>query len=343
MAGSALFTKASAADRRLARRTFVHHPTAGLQKSLRKIVSGRPGQQNVSRMMRGITSPEVRDLMDKLAHGRVTKYGKKDEQSDQLNRLLGLLGPIGDVIRSTLAQGSTRNYTQSAFDAALDLIRAMGGEAMVQRGHAGYARGLAAAQELLQSAGYQIARPGEAKSEDQGEREWGNKAATDWLVQSEVKVSSSNVYSYAFAQETENFGTLYVTFLAWHPGMKKASSAAGATYAYYGVSLQQYRSFSREAAASAGGAVWDYLRTRGSISGHQHPYELVGGTLVTRQEIYIPRKVTEEGYFRRSVQVPHRGRGTWQRSSLPSREFLPNRGEPNRGESNRGAPNRGRG
>lgn len=332
---SKLFKVASAAERRIARRSFVAHPAVGLYKSLGRATAGRGGRSNMRGMLRALTTPEVRDLMNKLNHGRVTKYARKDEQQKQLTKLLELLGPVGQVIRAAI--GTSPSYTSDAFDMAANFIRAMGGEVFVGKGRPGHQRGLDAAKQILEEAGYTVQAPGDEPGDEQSEVEFGDAAGTQWLEKAEVKVSSSNVYSYAWSQETDNFGTLYVTFLAWHPGMKKASSAPGATYAYYGVPVAKYKEFSRAAKASAGAAVWDYLRVRGSVSDHQHSYELVGGTRINKEDVYIPRKATDVGYFRRAVQVPRNGRGSWQRSSLPSREFEPNRGTPNRG-----APNRGR-
>lgn len=344
---SQLFKMASKAERRLARRSFAAHPSAGLYKSLGSVTTGRAGHGNMRQMLKRVNTAEVRDLMRNVERGRrggAAKYSKRDEQ-EQLNRLLGLLGPIGEVIRAVVGRGSTRDFEDSALDAAVNLIRAMGHEVLSRKGQPGHDRGLEAARQVLEEGGYTVTPPGGGGSigDDGGTSfSWGDPEGTNWLRRSEVHVNSSNVYSYAWQPETENFGTLYVTFRAWTPGMRHPSASAGATYAYYAVPFAKFRDFARAAQGSAGGAVWDYLRVRGSVSDHQHPYELVGGVLMSKEEVYIPRKATDAGYFRRAVQVPRAGRGTWQRSTLASREFAPERGGPNRGQPNRGGPSRGR-
>lgn len=125
----------------------------------------------------------------------------------------------------------------------------------------------------------------------------------DWekLQESEVRVvKSSNVYSYAFEHETKAKGILFVTFLEWEPGMKQsARSGPGSTYAYYDVPTLKYRQFQKAADASAGTAVWDYLRIRQSSHDHQHRYRLiqVAGD-------YVPRKATKTGLSRRALIAP---------------------------------------
>ena len=145
---------------------------------------------------------------------------------------------------------------------------------------------------------------------------------------------SSNVYSFVWTLDetpsrtasgsTRNDkGTLFVTFKLWHPGMKvakgeKRPDERGPMYAYSNIVRSQYELFLAATSPShAGGAVWDYLRIRGTKYGHQHPYRLVGGAQVPHGGIYVPRKATRAGFATRFLPGPGQGRARLlTRSSL---------------------------
>ena len=177
-------------------------------------------------------------------------------------------------------------------------------------------------------------------------------------------VKSSNVYSFAWESEGDdrNIGILYVTFLHWEPGMKQNErSGPGPTYAYYAFSKRRFEEFQAASDESAGKAVWDFCRVRGSRHAHRHQYRLVS---VAGE--YVPRKVTAKGFKRRTLlrpgTSPNQRRAlaranmefqgvsnmnqidsdkltrTFRRSTLADETF----GKPDRGEPNRGRPNRGR-
>lgn len=158
----------------------------------------------------------------------------------------------------------------------------------------------------------------------------------DWeVVQQQMRLTpgSSNVYGYYFEFESRTTGILYVTFLGTIPGGGRGG--AGPTYAYYTVPAAVYHRFQRECESSAGSAVWDNLRIRGTIWGHQFTYRLIqpGGD-------YVPRKATQKGFRTRNVPAIGTGRRSYQRSTLPERLF-PLKAKPDRGEPNRGEPDRG--
>lgn len=169
--------------------------------------------------------------------------------------------------------------------------------------------------------------------------------AMDLIRNREFKTpDSSNVYSFVYEEETdpkgrfqERSGILYVTFRPWFPGMKERPNGPGPMYAYFDVPWRRYKAF--EAAAthqSAGGAVWEYLRVRGSKWDHRFPYRLVGGVQVPQGGVYVPRKATRLGLRTRTLPTPGTGRRGFVRSSLPEQPWAPNRGNPNRGEPDRG-------
>lgn len=155
----------------------------------------------------------------------------------------------------------------------------------------------------------------------------------DWQVvmdQMRRTPGSSNVYGYYFEFESRTQGILYVTFLDTNSDGSR--SGPGPTYGYYDVPAKKYHEFKKATAASAGTAVWDYLRVRGTVWAHQHNYRLIqpGGD-------YIPRKATRLGFRTRHVPTPGVGRREYRRSTLPERLFaMPDRGEPDRGEPDRG-------
>lgn len=171
------------------------------------------------------------------------------------------------------------------------------------------------------------------------------------ISQGAVLVSSSNVYSYFWQPESKTMGVLYVTFLAPAPGKNMPRQGPGPTYAYYGVTTQKYRAFRKQAIESPGKAVWDHLRVRGTIFGHQVQYRLIA---VTGE--YVPRKATRKGFRTRYLKPVGRpsqvnarlpsnatakerelARRGFMRSTLPPQDY----GSPQRGAPDRGTPNRG--
>lgn len=165
---------------------------------------------------------------------------------------------------------------------------------------------------------------------------------------------SSNVYGFQYDYVQQ---ILYITYKAPGPPVRFKNAKTkdgkpyrlriraqkrGAMYAYGGAKSPVPESVFQglDRARSKGTFVWDNIRQRGTIYGHQYPYRLVQGYVQAGRQTYIPRKATQGGYRQRAL-VP-RG-GTWQDaqfSTLPERRFraVPDRGTPNRGEPNRGRP-----
>ncbi len=168
-----------------------------------------------------------------------------------------------------------------------------------------------------------------------------------------IEVTSSNVHSIGFGWNPDDptHGTLRVRFLQKSKGGGKT---AGPLYYYHDVHPDVFRAF--QVAQSKGKFVWDELRVRGTVSGHQYRYDLAG----TGDDGYIPRqaglKRNQQGEFYlqrrfqgRTSQLPEqhvRGPRGALSSEFGARvgemNLIPNRGRPNRGEPNRGRPNRGR-
>lgn len=155
---------------------------------------------------------------------------------------------------------------------------------------------------------------------------------------------SSNVYSFSYHREQgQRTGTLYVTFKA--PKLSSdvktgkgrlggrdqlrgslgstitgKSNARGPMYAYYNVPPGVFTRMQQ--ASSKGKFVWDKLRIRGTIYGHQYRYSLVQGAVITSggaSGTYIPRKATKKGFRVRSVaDAGQGGRRGFQSSTLPA-------------------------
>jgi len=223
--------------------------------------------------------------------------------------------------------------------------------------------------KLLEAQGYKIIRPGKGKTQAQqmadmlakqgyqvtppgGAQQQGRQRKTvdidvggrsqrfprnHPIVTGEMlpTPSSSNVHSYGY--DSENW-YLYVRFKAAAPrGSKsrKRPQSPGSLYRYSNVPPEKF--LSMYAADRKGSWIWDNIRVRGTWSGHQYDYALVGVT-----GGYVPRKATytpKGEYF-----LPRIVRGQGGRrltSSLPAAPAPPLSGAPNTGAPpppNTGAP-----
>lgn len=148
---------------------------------------------------------------------------------------------------------------------------------------------------------------------------------------------SSNVYSFQYDVDR---WMLYITFDA-EKSEGNATKRPGPIYSYSHFPPQKFLAFM--AAGSKGGYVWDNVRVRGTVSGHQYDYRLIGV-----REGYVPRKAVlrpdGEWYEPRTMRVTHALTG--KPRTLKSRRGLSPVGRrftdfPG-GQINRGTPNRGR-
>lgn len=106
-----------------------------------------------------------------------------------------------------------------------------------------------------------------------------------------ILVDSSNVHSFGYWNATR---ILQVRFLADAGNGQR--SGPGPMYDYYNVPKSVFEKL--KDAASKGGAVWDMLRVRGSISAHQYDYALSGAGAGG----YVPRKETGVGRNPREIK-----------------------------------------
>jgi hypothetical protein len=103
-----------------------------------------------------------------------------------------------------------------------------------------------------------------------------------------IPVSSTNVHSIGFRYRTRDIGTLLVRFLGTTPDGHRGGP--GGLYEYFDVPSILFERFKQ--AGSKGKFVWDELRIRGTISGHQYQYDLAGVV-----NDYVPRRA-QQIFFR---------------------------------------------
>ncbi len=152
-----------------------------------------------------------------------------------------------------------------------------------------------------------------------------------------IRVKSSNVHSigYKWNHADPARGTLVVRFLDHRKD--RGVNRAGAGYEYYAVHPMVFAAFIR--ASSKGKFVWDKLRVRGTVSGHQYRYSIA--TLAS--DGYVPRKARRRGDDEYFLKRTVRGRnGQSYASKLPDQYVGKYRPRPSGGGPNRGTPNRGR-
>lgn len=375
-----LFRHASKAIQAAALREFRSTSAGKLLKEIDRLKGTAIGSTQLAGVARHLKSVGSKySLMRQLqqtdagrALSEIQKYAKGGWKDKLLDEALGALGPVGGLIQSMLRPGGKAlSGIDKELGAAASLLRAFGYEVIPPPHKRSGMKGKAdAARELLESLGFTVTPPSQTSIERPkpktpkkrqaweimvGGRRRSYKLDDPTVTGEMIGVQSSNVHSigYMFNWANPMQGILKVRFLQSVGGGKKS---AGALYYYgtpaRGVHPDVFNAFLD--ASSKGEFVWDRLRVRGSVTGHQYHYELKGIS-----GGYVPRKATRYGeneyYIQRSVKTTS---GRELTSSLPdemvgrlpspryspSGMFVPtpNRGEPNRGGPNRGRPNRGR-
>jgi len=122
----------------------------------------------------------------------------------------------------------------------------------------------------------------------------GNQNSFGWSdEEQETPVQSSNVHSFAWEGPPAT-GNLLVRF-------KNRAGGAGPMYRYHGTPHALYDGMAK--AASKGKFVWDELRVRGTVSGHQFPYSLIhtGDTAYVPRQAGLRRGYTGEHFLKRTL------------------------------------------
>jgi hypothetical protein len=370
---SPLFSNASREIQHAARRAFDESDLGRLASQARRLIGSRADQARTRQQMGDLLrdhrnfTPEraVRQLMGAdfgtIVH-EIQRYAQRGIGSRLLGQFLESLGPAGSMIRALvggLTGGRARGQALARqLSTAADMLRAFGFEILPPGGRRGVSlgdvnRSTSAAREYLESLGYQVttpedlaearrhgvsALPGPTGGEYHVDLPFGTTTrrflashpiATGEMVRA---AGSSNVWAFGYLF---NEGALYVRFA--NKSSDGHPTGPGPLYRYQGVTPDQFLSMLN--AGSKGSWVWDNLRIRGTISGHQKDYDLVG-IMPTAEypEGYIPRKATVEPvmeyygvrgqplvrprkignreiFVQREVQTT---RGNWLRSQLTS-------------------------
>lgn len=266
----------------------------------------------------------------------VERYVRMGGETGRLvSEFLSQMGPIGSLIRSVLGSGRRRSGIDGDIQSAIDFLDAVAPEALSSRGRSrsqtpkppaakrsalDVAAQIEAAKQLLEGHGYEV-KQAPAKKEKTypgGVPKTTSRGLPRKVVDIDVggatrrfpvehpivtkrmvlTPESSNVYSYQYDVDT---WTLYIRFQSHiHAG------GPGSMYAYSNVPPDIF--LKMHTAPSKGGFVWDYIRIRGTVSGHRYDYRLYAV-----RDNYVPRKATMtangEMFLPRSIKVKRVGTG----------------------------------
>ncbi len=243
----------------------------------------------------------------------IQRYSRQDSELKQLLKgFLTELGPAGKLI-----QALTGSEARGELDRLVKIMEAFGFEVLPRRadwkrGTAATERGLEAAQELLEAMGAKVVWPGDEPErrgtrlpfglplyDDQGRQRQRDPLAdgrrpgpTLWDVASDRhrRDGQGPVVERPFLRLRHRRGVPLCPLLRLPAGTRGPDGhplrgGPGSLYRYANVTPEEFLTLL--AANSKGDWVWDHLRIRGTWSGHQKDYELVGV-----EGGYVPRKAT---------------------------------------------------
>lgn len=275
--------------------------------------------------------PATREQQRRVAK-LITRLGGAAVRGDLLG-IIRILGGLANILSMLTGRRSMpRGVTQKDIEAAVavfgdaGLMRGIKTNVRLPRGQVSTATEFGDDDDIMPPAMEPGVGAGAADIGRPGARVQSAFRTTD-IFSNEIQTpQSSNVYSFAYDKEE---GSLFVTFKAAgkKDGRGHRPHVRGAMYVYGGklrpVPPVVYGDMKHR--ASAGKTVWDRLRVRGTIWGHQYPYRLVLGDLnhpgfQDRREPYVPRKATRKGFAVRSIASIASVRRSHQvTSQLPAR------------------------
>jgi len=357
--GSKLFDIAHKATRYAAQNRFAQTEAGRLQRAVDAYRAGKGSKHQVGRALGEFETVLNRRIVNRQRRAGVERYGVGQAVADLLRPAISRLGPAGRVLQGILDGAGTGSFTSRQLKTASDLLRSFGRETVTTDKKADdYERGIQAAIEALRRDGWtvdsttdRITRGMAGRTEDERSDPTGSlERATargafrdDMHKMSKVYRTprSSNVWSFQYDYSESR---LYVRFKApaingggvknykGKGGMtsmagtlggtvKGKTNDPGAMYAYHDVPVRVFRRLVSSIPTSAGKAVWDHLRVRGTVWGHKFKYTLVTGAFVPgeggRVAVYVPRKAVEGGFRGRTVANVGRGRRGYANSTLP--------------------------
>jgi hypothetical protein len=306
MGDSDLFREAENEIRRQLEAAFWQTPFGQLVQRYRG--TGRVGYAEIFKLVDAAGG--FRDYGPRIAHELrlIERYSAFDYRR-YLREFLKQLGPAGRLLE-VIVGGLTSAGRLDAVKTAVELLRAFGFEVLPRPGmplsRQELQRAVQAARQFLDWASQlqhvperRPVQPARMLAEQiekrrrqaiegdyvivpfaDGPRQY---PADHPLVTGEmVRVQSSNVYSIGYDLNTH---TLYVRFLVERISDGRVTRSPGSLYGYRNVTPEEFLDFL--SAPSKGNWVWDHLRIRGTVSGHQKDYFLAGIS-----GGYIPRKAT---------------------------------------------------
>jgi hypothetical protein len=333
--------------------TEIAHPWHTVLSSLRKTAVGQALFEIRDAEERGIAG-ELLKLASQTPAGHAAMDVARYAKGGFLTAILGELGPIGQVIDFVRGlRSNTGDATSKQVADAIDLLKAHGYEIAPP----GPARGAGTGSpppSPPRHGGFDIgAEPPESGGGLHGLVRAGTGGPGlpvgtfpgGLYVPMELVPGSSNVYAIGYTEDTL---TMRVEYLAptinaeslrgrghrgtgrvrgrLHKTVMRARHGPGPLYDYHGVPRGVFINI--RMSASKGTAIWDNLRVRGTVYGHQYDYELVAGAkslvmenfgLPSQRRVgtvtYVPRKAVAEGMFK--SRTIHQGNQVF-RSILPS-------------------------
>ncbi len=286
-------------------------------------------QRQKEAIARWLKAKQQQQARNQTRGGEPMRYGSNSRRSGigqgnwLWNSILSKLGPLGSIVDSLLRPNgkSLAPNIEKELQAAQELLAAFGYEV-------GKPDAKPIVGELVKEVAEQVTpkpEPKEAatpvrRSSEEPRQPDEPAADTDaairtatGLVEGMIPVTSSNVHSIGFewSDTDPRNGNLLVRFLG---GDSKHRSGPGPLYKYKDVPRSVFDAFKR--ASSKGGFVWDELRVRGTVSGHQYSYDLEGLGDTDR----VPRQATVGKRGRGGESFVKRTLGN-RRSSLPDHEI----------------------
>ncbi len=297
----------------------------------------------------------------KAVRGTNTAEGMRNEI---LKRVTKAAGSAADVVEALLRPGGKPLATlERELAAAASLLRQFGysvepPQRQAEPRHSGPTQRPSQRPRPIAEPESEFAQPqSDLDNFRVGGRHFQFKPNDPILTGEMIPVQSSNVHSigYIWNEADSMKGTLKVRFLGTNRSTSPQSRGGkGPVYHYFGVHPAVFEAF--RTAASKGKFVWDRLRVRGTVSGHQFPYELAK----LQSDGYVPRKATRIGGDEHFIRRIVKGQNGRTYTSALQNEFVrrvgvnnpppaviagrgaPNRGTPDRGGPSRGTPKRGR-
>lgn len=313
--------------RELARKSLERQTRPGLRKTGRQTAT-----QSVLREL-GTFGDVSADVIRFARGGSVTGF---------LGGLLRSLGPVAPAIKAILGGQKINDPQPDVLQAAIDFLGELGLEVRLpgETIHAGPKPGIDAnkgtgtpnpgktgkarvAPPRTTGRGTSGAGGGGGEGEDEPSSLPTGRFVQDKYIPMELVNGSSNVYAIGYHPDTQ---TMRVQFLgstlrmdkirgSGHKGKGRAKASRGvhagkrggpgAVYDYFNVPPRVFARVQR--AGSKGKAIWDNLRVRGTVYGHQYDYQLSAASVAdvvnaigkrVARITYVPRKAVGPGQFK---------------------------------------------